>query len=231
MALRTDEPQLPHFRKVEYQLSLHQDLPLRLAHRARAALRALSVRCSGLSFAARALPPSLAKNPNTARTSAALDFFRLVLIGMMIHHACQVGKRFCYGLLPFAPRLAGQPAQALALLGAVIAYRALGHGVADEYVVLRSGLFFRATRELRRSAVTRRVDMALPVRGVLFGRCHERSRPTSEPVCPRTGGRHNAFSAGLPAVGRALLRQLRDGPQGKRRAPLPSRPRTSSGLE
>ncbi|GAA1459434.1 PH domain-containing protein [Nocardiopsis exhalans] len=42
----------------------------------------------------------------------------------------------------------------LALIGGVIAYRALGHQIADEYVVLRSGLFFRATTALRRSAVS-----------------------------------------------------------------------------
>lgn len=42
----------------------------------------------------------------------------------------------------------------LALLGAVIAYRALGHEIADEYVVLRSGLASRSTTALRRSAVS-----------------------------------------------------------------------------
>lgn len=42
----------------------------------------------------------------------------------------------------------------LALLGAVIAYRALGHEIADEYVVVRSGLASRSTTALRRSAVS-----------------------------------------------------------------------------
>lgn len=42
----------------------------------------------------------------------------------------------------------------LGLLAAVIAYRALGHTIAQEYVVLRSGLVARATTALRRSAVS-----------------------------------------------------------------------------
>lgn len=42
----------------------------------------------------------------------------------------------------------------LALLCAVIAYRALGHEIADEYLVLRSGLVSRSTTALRRSAVS-----------------------------------------------------------------------------
>lgn len=40
------------------------------------------------------------------------------------------------------------------LLAAVVAYRALGHGIAGEYVVLRSGLLNRATEVLQRSAVS-----------------------------------------------------------------------------
>lgn len=43
---------------------------------------------------------------------------------------------------------------ALALLGAVIAYRALGHAIRGEYLVVRSGLLSRATTALRRDAVS-----------------------------------------------------------------------------
>ncbi|NEE02811.1 PH domain-containing protein [Phytoactinopolyspora halotolerans] len=42
----------------------------------------------------------------------------------------------------------------VALLGAVVAYRALGHAVAGPYVVLRSGLISRSTVALQRSAVS-----------------------------------------------------------------------------
>ncbi|GAB3712225.1 PH domain-containing protein [Nocardiopsis oceani] len=42
----------------------------------------------------------------------------------------------------------------LGLVGAVVAHRALGHAIADEYVVLRSGLANRATTALRRDAVS-----------------------------------------------------------------------------
>ncbi|MEN5073053.1 PH domain-containing protein [Isoptericola cucumis] len=42
----------------------------------------------------------------------------------------------------------------LALLGAVVAYRALGHAIAGRYLVVRSGLAARATTVLRRDAVS-----------------------------------------------------------------------------
>lgn len=42
----------------------------------------------------------------------------------------------------------------VALLAAVIAYRALGHAVADEYLIVRSGLMSRSTAALRRDAVS-----------------------------------------------------------------------------
>lgn len=42
----------------------------------------------------------------------------------------------------------------LALLGALVAYRALGHAIVDEYVVVRSGLLSRSTSALRRDAVS-----------------------------------------------------------------------------
>lgn len=42
----------------------------------------------------------------------------------------------------------------VALLGAVVAYRALGHAIAGEYVVVRSGLLSRTTSALRRDAVS-----------------------------------------------------------------------------
>jgi putative membrane protein len=66
-----------------------------------------------------------------------------------------LGAAAAMGLVPWAavwaaPALLGP----LTLLGAVIAYRALGHGIADEYVVLRSGPASRATTALRRSAVS-----------------------------------------------------------------------------
>lgn len=41
-----------------------------------------------------------------------------------------------------------------ALLGALVAYRALGHAIAGEYVVVRSGLGSRVTSALRRDAVS-----------------------------------------------------------------------------
>lgn len=66
-----------------------------------------------------------------------------------------VGALAATGLLPLAAVwITAAALGPLALLGAVIAYRALGHGIADEYVVVRSGLFFRATTALRRSAVS-----------------------------------------------------------------------------
>lgn len=40
------------------------------------------------------------------------------------------------------------------LVGAVVAYRALGHRIADEYLVVRSGMWSRTTTALRRDAVS-----------------------------------------------------------------------------
>lgn len=54
------------------------------------------------------------------------------------------------GWMPWAAAAAWPPA----LLAAVVAYRALGHAIADEYVVVRSGLLSRTTSALRRDAVS-----------------------------------------------------------------------------
>ncbi|MER2133194.1 MAG: PH domain-containing protein [Arthrobacter sp.] len=54
------------------------------------------------------------------------------------------------GWMPWAAAAAWPPA----LLAAVVAYRALGHTVAGEYLVMRSGLLSRTTSALRRDAVS-----------------------------------------------------------------------------
>lgn len=58
------------------------------------------------------------------------------------------------GLIPAWAPWAAAAAWPLALLAAVVAYRALGHTIAGRYLVVRSGLFSRTTSALRREAVS-----------------------------------------------------------------------------
>ncbi|PSK99201.1 putative membrane protein [Haloactinopolyspora alba] len=58
------------------------------------------------------------------------------------------------GVVPAWTLWAGAGLWPLGLLGALVAYRALGHTVAGSYLVVRSGLMSRSTVALRRSAVS-----------------------------------------------------------------------------
>lgn len=58
------------------------------------------------------------------------------------------------GVLPGWAPWCGAALWPVALLGAVVAHRALGHAVVGDYVVVRSGLMARATTVLRRDAVS-----------------------------------------------------------------------------
>ncbi|MCD9622789.1 PH domain-containing protein [Rhabdothermincola salaria] len=58
------------------------------------------------------------------------------------------------GVVPSFTLAAGAVVWPLALTGAVIAYRALGHAISGDYVVVRSGLDSRTTSALQRSAVS-----------------------------------------------------------------------------
>jgi putative membrane protein len=58
------------------------------------------------------------------------------------------------GALPAAVLWVGAGAWLLGLVGAVVAYRALGHTVSGAYMVVRSGLAARSTTALRRDAVS-----------------------------------------------------------------------------
>ncbi|NED96344.1 PH domain-containing protein [Phytoactinopolyspora alkaliphila] len=57
-------------------------------------------------------------------------------------------------VVPFAMMWAGVALWPIAVAAAVVAYRALGHAVSGEYLVVRSGLMSRQTTALKRSAVS-----------------------------------------------------------------------------
>lgn len=58
------------------------------------------------------------------------------------------------GVLPAAGLWAGAGLWAVGLVGAVVAYRALGHTISGAFLVVRSGFLSRATTALRRDAVS-----------------------------------------------------------------------------
>jgi putative membrane protein len=65
-----------------------------------------------------------------------------------------LGRLVARGVLPSWTPWGGAAAWLLGLLGALVAYRALGHAISGSYLVVRSGLVARSTTALRRDAVS-----------------------------------------------------------------------------